>query len=165
MVSHNPCTLHTCVQLMKSPFSHAAPLLILKRSRCLRLFILRSHRVQGRVRGSCQLASRAVWSTTRLSESNTSAVELRSDLSCPQMLLLQRERDKFPTSMQVLTCCSSGQVMWDVDATCWKADQVSFQVPRVLHVPQAPESRNNVQPPSLPTVVIDHCIPRFCCYP
>ena len=51
-----------------------------------------SLRVTRRVKGSCQLASRAVWSTTRLSESNTSAVELRSDLSCPQMLLLQRER-------------------------------------------------------------------------
>ena len=38
------------------------------------------------------LAPRAVWSTTRLSESNTSAVELRSGLSCPQTLLLQRER-------------------------------------------------------------------------
>ena len=51
-----------------------------------------SLRVQDRVKGSCQLASRAVWSTTRLSESNISAVGLRSSLSCPHMLLLQRER-------------------------------------------------------------------------
>ena len=43
MTSHNSCTLHTCAQVMKSPFSHATPLLILKRSRCLRLFTLRSH--------------------------------------------------------------------------------------------------------------------------
>ena len=50
-----------------------------------------SLRVQD-VKGSCQLASRAVWSTTRLSESNTSAVGVRSGLSCPQILLLQRER-------------------------------------------------------------------------
>ena len=120
-----------------------------------------------RVRGSCQLASRAVWSTTRLSESNTSAVELRSGLSCPQMLLLQREREreKFPTLMQVLTCCSSEQVTWDVGATSWLADQVNFRVSRVLHTAHTTESRNSVQPPNLPLFVIDNCIPRFCCCP
>ena len=38
-------------------------------------------RPERRVRGSCQLASRFVWSATRLSDSNTSAVEFRSDTS------------------------------------------------------------------------------------
>ena len=46
--------------------------------------------------------------------------------------------------------------MWDVDAICWWADQVNFGVSRVLHIAQATESHNNVQRPSLPTVVIDH---------
>ena len=54
--------------------------------------------------------------------------------------------------------------MFDVGAICWWADQVNFRVSRVLHTAQATESRNSVQPPNLPTVVIDHCIPRFCCH-
>ena len=45
--------------------------------------------------------------------------------------------------MQALIRCSSGQVMWDVDAICWWADQVNFRVSRVLHLAQATESRNN----------------------
>ena len=37
-----------------------------------------------------------------------------------------REKNTFPTSMQVLICCSSEQKMWDVDAICWWVDQLNF---------------------------------------
>ena len=99
-----------------------------------------------------------------MSESNTSAVELRSGLELSTHVVAA-ERDKFPTLMQVLTCYSSEQVTLDVDATDWLAGQVNFRVFRVLHIAQATESHSNVQQPNLPMTVIDQCTPRFRCYP
>ena len=70
------------------------------------------------------------------------------------MFLLQRDRQisNVDASLDLLLFGTS-----DVD-------QVNFRVSRVLHTAQATESRNSVQPPNLPTDVIDHCILRFCCY-
>ena len=80
---------------------------------------------------------------------------------CVHKCCCSRGKDKFPTSMQALICCSSGRVMWDVNATCWWTDQVNFRASEVLRIVQETESRSSVQPPSLPTVVIDQ-LPRFC---
>ena len=95
---------------------------------------------------------------------NTSAVELRSGLSCPQTLLLQRERQisNVDASLDLLLFGTS-----DVGRGRNRlvGGSVSFGVSRVLHTAQATESRNSVKQPNLPMVVIDHCIPGFCCYP
>ena len=62
------CTFHTCAQLMRSSFSCATSLMILKCSWCLTSFTLRSHwesKKCRRILSNCI----AIWSTTRWSES------------------------------------------------------------------------------------------------
>ena len=83
--SHNSCTFHTSAQLMRIPFSHTTPLLVLKRRRCLRLFAQWCHRE----------SKTYTWILpafiTGILEHNT-RMGMRSRLSCPRILPLQRKR-------------------------------------------------------------------------
>ena len=103
-----------------------------------------------RVRGSCQLASRAVWRTKRWSESNTSAVGVRSGLGCPQILLLQREKhiSNVDASFDLLLFGTN-----NVGRNGWIRWIFEFQKTFVCYV----------QPPNLHAVVIDQYTPKSCC--
>ena len=111
VLGHNSSTLHTCA--VRSPFSHATPLLILK---------LLVGTVQDASKGLAKLHHVQFNPLIRIEHiccGSAARVELSTNFSTAK-------RDKLPTSMRVLTSCTSESMMWDVDATCCWADQVSF---------------------------------------
>ena len=91
MMTHNSCTFHTCAQLCDATVDLAAQSVpqVVRPEESLR--------VQDVSEDPANLYHRLELSTN----------------------VVAAERDKFPTSMQVLTCCSSEQVTLDVDATDW----------------------------------------------